>query len=247
MMSAPSHRIDRFATTRWSVVMHTAATASVDARTALAELAQRYWYPVYAYARCCGHTPAIAEDITRSFLDHLMRDFRDGNASAERGQFRRYLRERLDAFLGGDWREIVDIHGDGGPVPPADLEERYLQDLPDAGSTTPAEAYERSFALEVIARALRRLRSEAQRTGHSAMYAALEPFLAREPASGQLDATAQSLTSRPLALVVALKRLRQRLRELVGEELADTVSSRDELLAEQTALHAILTRRGSAS
>jgi hypothetical protein len=39
---------------------------------------------------------------------------------------------------------------------------------------------------------------------------------------------------------VALKRLRQRFRELVGEELADTVTSSDDLAAEQQALHAVL-------
>lgn len=40
--------------------------------------------------------------------------------------------------------------------------------------------------------------------------------------------------------MVALKRLRQRLRELIGEELADTVSSHDELDAEMKVLHSIL-------
>jgi hypothetical protein len=37
-----------------------------------------------------------------------------------------------------------------------------------------------------------------------------------------------------------LKRLRQRLRELAGRELADTVASPDDLAAEQAALLAVL-------
>jgi len=41
---------------------------------------------------------------------------------------------------------------------------------------------------------------------------------------------------------MALKRLRQRFRELVREELADTVASADELAAEQQALLAALDR-----
>ena len=39
---------------------------------------------------------------------------------------------------------------------------------------------------------------------------------------------------------VALRRLRQRFRELIDTELADTVASADELLAEQHALFAVL-------
>ena len=72
------------------------------------------------------------------------------------------------------------------------------------------------------------------------MFEALEPFLGNDPQAGVYEAIARQLTIRPLALVVALKRLRQRFRELVGEELADTVTSPDDLAAEQQALHAIL-------
>ncbi|WP_395641780.1 hypothetical protein [Rudaea sp.] len=238
MMSSPSHRIDRFATTRWSVFTRTAATAPGEARVALAELVQRYWYPVYAYTRRSGHAPAIAEDIAHSFIGSLTRDFRDHRAALERGQFRLYLLERLEAFLGRDWREPIDAHNDDAAVP-AELEARYLRDFADSETTTPAQAYERGFALEVVARALRGLRAEVQRGGHLAMYDALEPFLACEPAPGELDAAAQALSSRPLALLVALKRLR----ELAGEELVDTVTSHEQLRAEQAILHTVLTRK----
>ncbi len=238
-MGSPRSSYDRFATTRWSVVMHTAASASVDARTALAELAHRYWYPVYAYARCSGHTPAIAQDLARSFLGILMHDFRSAEALQAKGQFRRFLLERLHAFLGSDWRDTVEMHGDIELAAPADLEIRYQRDHADTSS--PEQAYQRSFALEVIARALKRLRSEADRGGHLEMYTTLEPYIAHDPAPSEYATLAARLATRPLALIVALKRLRQRLRELVGEELADTVTSEDELAHEQAALHDILS------
>src|SRR5512144_2914201 len=109
MSMARSH--DRFATTRWSVVMQSASAESADASDALTELAQRYWYPVYAYVRRCGHAPAIAQDITRCFLGGLMRRFREGGAQHPQGYFRRYLLDQLNAFLGGDWREVVENDG----------------------------------------------------------------------------------------------------------------------------------------
>ena len=248
-MSVSSHSHKHFSTTRWSVVMQLAAASSSDAQGALTELTQRYWYPVYAYVRRCGHVPAMAQDITSSFLHHLLQHFRagnmheggrhDGSRLAAQGHFRRYLLERLNTFLAGDWRETVaaeDATELG--LPPSDLEQRYLRD--NASANSPEQAYQRSFALEVLGRAFKRLRKEARQTGHLAMYEALEPFLGNDPQAGVYEALARQLNSRPLALVVALKRLRQRFRELVGEELADTVTSADDLAAEQQALHAIL-------
>jgi len=238
MMSA-ARSSDRFATTRWSVVMQSASAEPADASHALTELAQRYWYPVYAYVRRCGHAPAIAQDITRGFLGGLMQQFRDGVTRHPQGHFRRYLLDQLNAFLGGDWREVVDNDTGTELAAPEDLEARNERD--NAGAAWPEHAYERSFALEVIARALRRLHSEAQQTGRLAMYRALEPHLANDPAAGEYEALAAQLQTRPLALIVALKRLRQRFRELVGQELADTVTSAEELAAEQTTLHAVLS------
>jgi hypothetical protein len=43
-----------------------------------------------------------------------------------------------------------------------------------------------------------------------------------------------------LALVHALKRLRQRFRELAGQELSDTVTSAEDLAREQAALLIVL-------
>lgn len=238
MTISDSHSHDRFATTRWSVVMHLASTESTDARNALIELSQRYWYPVYAYVRRCGHEASIAQDITRCFLGHLMDQFRNGRASAPNGHFRRYLLDQLNVFLSGDWGEVVDSSNNTDLVAPGDLEVRYRRDNADA--TSPEQAYQRSFALEVIARAFKRLRSEARQTGHLDMYEALEPHLAHDPPAGEYEALAARLQTRPLTLAIALKRLRQRFRELVGEELADTVTSAEDLAAEQAALHAFL-------
>jgi len=231
-----------FATTRWSVVLQTGAADSGDARSALVELCSRYWYPVYAYVRRCGHPAEIATDITRHFLQHLLAHFHSTGEPATRGQFRRYLLDKLNAFLADDWRATSEQP----PVlefaeSPLDLEQRNRED--NVGVSSPEQAYQRSFALEILARALKRLREEARQTGHLAMYEALEPYLAVDPAPGQYAEIAERLGSRPLALVVASKRLRQRFRELIGDELADTVSSAEELIAEQQALHALLRER----
>ena len=242
MTPTPLPNDRRFQTTRWFTVTQAAGCDAGDARGALVDLCLRYWYPVYAYVRRCGHAPPIAEDITRGFLQHLFRHFREDAAGRSQARFRPYLLARLNAFLASDWRELEP---DTGAEPaaeleqaPPDLERRNRRD--NARAQSPGEAYQRSFALEVVARAFCRLRSEARQTGHLAMFEALEPYLADEPGPGQYEELARLLGRRPLGLVVALRRLRQRFRELTGEELADTVCSADELQAEQQALYAIL-------
>jgi hypothetical protein len=238
-MIVSNHSHDRFATTRWSVVMHLASSQAQAASGALTELAQRYWYPVYAYVRRCGHEPEIAQGIARSFLLHLLHLFRAARPLAAQGYFRSYLLTELNAFLAGDWREAIeDEAAIDLPPAPADLELRYQRD--HANVTSPEQAYQLSFALEVLGRAFKRLRSEAHKSGHVDMYAGLEPFLGNDPPPGVYEELARNLRSRPLALIVALKRLRQRFRELVGEELADTVTSAEDLSNEQQALHKIL-------
>ena len=237
MTTLSSRSQDRFSTTRWSVVMRMAASGAGDAHGALAELAQRYWYPTYAYLRCCGHSPAIAEEIARSFLQHLLAEFHDADRAAPaRGRFRRFLLDELSKFLAGDWRQSVPGHP--ALEVPAELELRHRRD--NAGVSSPEVAYQRSFALEVLARALRRLHAEAEQTGHQAMFGALRAYLTDDPVAGEYQVIAAQLQMPPLALVVALKRLRQRLRELVGQELSDTVTTADDLLGEQAELLRIL-------
>jgi hypothetical protein len=236
-MSSRSH--DRFATTRWSVVMQLATTDSGGAQVALTELAQRYWYPSYAYVRRCGHPASIAEEITRTFLWHLLSRFSDADACPPRGHFRRFLLDELNNFLAADWRNSGDDTAEQmSLVAPDELETRYQRDNTRASS--PDAAFQRSFALEVLARAMRRLRAEAEQTGHKAMFEALSVYLTHDPGPGDYQAIAATLKKPPLALVVALKRLRQRLRELAGQELSDTVTSAKDLASEQAALLTIL-------
>jgi hypothetical protein len=237
-VASSSRSQNRFATTRWSVVMQMATTDSPNAQTALTELSQRYWYPVYAYVRRCGHVPAIAEEITRAFLRHLIAQVQDTQLQPPRGHFRRFLLDQLNLFLGGDWRDAVTEDNENPLRAPPDLEARNARD--NAQTLSPEAAYQRCFALEVLSRALHRLRSEASQTGHAEMFDALNPYLTRDPGPGEYQDIAARLKIPPLALVVALKRLRQRFRELAGQELSDTVTSAQDLASEQAALLTVL-------
>ena len=233
---------ERFTATRWSMVMQSTGEPS-GAHDALGELARRYWYPVYVYLRRCGHLPDAAANLARRFLRQLVGETAAEHDQSAHGHYRSYLLARLREFLASKQETSTLRGGDDVPDMPADLEERYQHDHVDAPS--PEESYHRAFALQVLHRTLRRLRGEARQTGHLPMYERLEPFLAREPVAGEYETAATALRTRPLTIVMALKRLRQRFRELAAEELADTVATAADLAAEQDALLGVLASAGS--
>lgn len=231
---------EAFADTRWSLVARVRDDSAAAAERSLGELCNAYWYPVFAYVRRCGHAPETAYGLTQSFFGRLFEELRQTNPQAY-GQFRSFLLARLNRFLGDEWRKdtpaVPNVELDAAH-PLEELELRQSRE--HAPEATPERVFQRGFALQVLAHSLERLRGEARQGNRLVMFERLEAFLTSEPQPGQHEVLARELNSRPLAIVVAIKRLRQRFRELVDEELAQTVASDSDLDAERSALLAIL-------
>jgi RNA polymerase sigma-70 factor (ECF subfamily) len=211
---------------------------SAQARDALDDLVQRYWYPVYAFVRRSGHAPPQAGMITQKLLRSLVNDDTGSQQIGSR-HYRSYLLDRVhDLLEQGQVTASATDTADTAFAAPADLERRYQRD--HVAASSPDQAFQRSFALVVLQRTLRRLRDEASRSGRADMCRALEPFLSRDPANADYERIAIQLRSRKVTLILGLKRLRQRLRELAAQELSDTVIGPADLANEQDALLAIL-------
>ena len=48
------------------------AASGEDARDALTQLCESYWYPLYAFVRRRGHGPHDAQDLTQAFFEKLL-------------------------------------------------------------------------------------------------------------------------------------------------------------------------------
>ena len=242
-----------FQTTRWSLVaaldlahdtpgLHPLAAA--PARQRLLELCLRYWFPVYIYLRRSGHGAEAAQALAAGFFDNLLQRRGHGASRGSDGRFRTFLLAELHRFLA---ESALAGHIDAGslppdpdlPVPPLAQLEARRQREGDAGGS-PELALRRGFALEVIAQAMGRIEDEAREAGRLPMFSALQPYLASEPVPGIYADLAQRLDVSPLFLALALKRLRERFRELVDDELAQTVASAAALDDERRSLHAAL-------
>lgn len=238
---AGTDSVHSFSKTRWSLVLDLHHPHDGLADRSLRELSERYWYPVYAYARRSGHAPEIANDLCLAFFVHLPTVIAAVDPQSH-GRFRDFLLEQLNAFLTGDWRKYshaVMEQQRTAPFTLEQLETRLEQD--HRPSSTPTQAYHRSFALEVLNRSLSRLRKEAAQSGRLEMFRLLQPFLTSEPVAGQYEDIAKQLNTPPLVLAIAIKRLRQRFRELAEDELTETVTNPADLDTERAALADLLS------
>lgn len=83
-----------FVTTRWSVVLRAGRSDTTRAQSALAELCQAYWYPLYAYARLHGFDPHDAEDAMQGLFEKLLKLRSLAGVEQARGRFRAFLLAR---------------------------------------------------------------------------------------------------------------------------------------------------------
>lgn len=220
-----------FRTTRWSLIRDLNAGES-DTRSQLNALCLRYWAPVHHHIRRSGRGEGEARDLTQAFLTHLLRD---GLTRVSRhNRFRDFLASELDDFLA---RNHAAQAGDRR-LPP--LSPVCVDVATDAPIDTPT--LERSFALEVMSQSMARLRAEAVDAGHPEMFERLQRYLSVDAGSEDIAREAEALDARPLFVSMAIRRLRQRFRTIVDDELIQLVTDPAQLAEERAAMLTALGR-----
>ena len=232
-----------FALTHWSVVLAAGSSDSVQARDALEKLCRTYWSPIYAFIRRQGHTPHDAQDLTQEFFARLLerRDF--AAADPSKGRFRSFLLASLKHFLANEWDKARAQKRGGGksliPIDAANAESSC--GFEPADNSTAENIFERRWALTLLDQVLRRLRDEYVRDGKQRVFEQLKGTLTEESRSVRYAQIAASLGTSEGAVKVAVHRLRQRYRELLRAEIAQTVASADEVEDEIRNLFAALS------
>ncbi len=72
---------------------------SVAARTALGELCEAYYQPVFAFIRTAGHHEDAARDLTHGFFARLLAGQGLGHVDPARGRFRSFLLGAVKHYL----------------------------------------------------------------------------------------------------------------------------------------------------
>ena len=214
-----------FVTTQWSVVL-TAQGQSPAADEALEKLCRTYWWPLYGFVRRSGYKPEEAQDLTQGFFALLLERRDLDVVRKEKGRLRSYLLVSLKNFIAkAKRREMAVKRGEGRPLVPLDeLLARERADLEPADTLTADRIYERRWALTLLEQVLARLESEYRTAGNAKLFDHLKELLSDEPGHRSQAEIAAGLGMTENAVKQAFHRLRQRYRELLRDEIAQTVA-----------------------
>jgi RNA polymerase sigma-70 factor (ECF subfamily) len=237
-------RLSAFATTHWSVVLTAGRSNTLQAQDALEKLCQTYWYPLYAYVRRRGYSPADAEDLTQKFFAWLLERDWLARANQQRGRFRSFLLTSISNFLANEWDKARTQKRGGGQIlslPYDAAETRCAREPVD--NVTPEQSFERRWALTLLDQVMDRLSAEYARAGKGELFGELKPCLLGERAAQPYAALATKVGMTEGSIKVAVHRLRQRYRQLLRDEIANTVAAPEEIEEEMRYLFAVLARR----
>jgi len=225
----PTTRESSFASTRWTVV-HQAAdsqTASQHALSALTELCQIYWRPVYVFLRRQGIPQHDAQDLTKGFFADLIESRAYTRANPTKGRFRSFLLGTLKHFV-AHARDRDGAQKRGGDSVPVQLDEKAISEAETYASRcnhwSADGVFEREWAASLARQALDRLAQEYELGGKGALFEALKSRLtAGEAAAIAYEELANRLGRTAAHLRVDVTRLRARYRAILREEVSGTV------------------------
>jgi RNA polymerase sigma-70 factor (ECF subfamily) len=228
------------------VVVAAGRSDTTRARAALEKLCQSYWFPLYAYVRRRGHSVEDAQDLTQEFFARVLEHQWLARADQAKGRFRTFLLTALERFLANEWDKARALKRGGGHAPvPLQLdtaETRYGVEPTD--DRTPEQAFEYRWALTLLEEVVKRLEQEFCAEGQAELFAALKLCLVGDRASQPYAELAAALDMNEGAVKVAVHRLRQRYRELLRAEIANTVASSADVDAEMRHLFNVLAAGG---
>ncbi len=220
-----------FKTTIWRVVLDAGNDSESVVQQALEQLCEAYWFPLYAYVRRQGHSPEDAQDLTQAFFARFLERGYFARADPERGKFRTFLLSSLKYFLHEEWRRNQRLKRGGGkvfqPIAPEEAENRYTAEPSDGLS--PDVLYDRRWAEALLEQVMARLARDYESTGRTAVYTRLQQFLWGRQAEVSYAEMGAELGMAEGAVKVAVHRLRQRFRDLLREEVANTAQTPEQV------------------
>jgi RNA polymerase sigma-70 factor (ECF subfamily) len=169
--------------------------------------------------------------LTQDFFARFLEKNYLAGVDPRKGKFRSFLLASLKHFLANEWdrRQAAKRGGGQAHIPLDELTAENLYRLEPTHDFTAEKVFERRWALTLLEQTLTRLRDESASVGRSALFDALKIYLTGEKAVVSQAEVAARLRMSEGAVKVAVHRLRQRYRDLIREEIAQTVAGPEEV------------------
>jgi RNA polymerase sigma-70 factor (ECF subfamily) len=233
-----------FQTTQWTLVARAQQSDATATKKALSNFCEAYWPPLYAFLRHRGHASPEAQDLVQGFFAHLLEQNTLSRADQDKGRLRTFLLGSLQNFLFNEYDRAHALKRGGG--------RQFVsidEHLPEAEASTmdtthlsDSRSYDLTWASNIVTRALQHLEKAFETEGKAEWFGALRPFIS---GGGRIPPNQEETAARlgvPIAtLRTLLFRLRQRYREALRMEVANTVSDPADVDQELHYLCQILT------
>lgn len=241
-----------FPVTRWTAVLHLKERPDGnEGQAALSALCEDYWYPLYAFARRSGKSAHDAQDVTQGFFWYVVKKNLFASADPNLGRMRTFLLQAFRRYLTGQYyRESAQKRGGGMVIcslDHVDGEDRYATEPVD--ELTPEAVFENAWAHTVIANSMKKLEALESAAGRGTLFRELSVFLALDGHDpGASLQAAKNLGASEGAVRQNILRLRRRFRDLLRQEVAETLQEPtrelvdDEIQALKAAIIAHVTR-----
>jgi len=235
-----------FAPTRWTQVLR-ARGETAEAQTALGELCEAYWQPVFDFIRRTGCDDDTARDLTQEFFARLLARRGLDTVESGRGRFRSFLLGAVKHYL-ADQHDRASAAKRGGGQAPVSIQAGLDADttaglqIPDPAGPVPDTFFDRQWALSLVNHAVAQLVTDFAAEGRQAQFDTLKPWLLGEVAALSQAGAARQLGMSEGAVKVAVHRLRRRFRDLVRAEISNTIDDPAQLREELTYLLEVLSR-----
>ena len=219
-----------FPTTRWTLVIQASDTNSPERISALSELMQANWFPLYTFLRRSGKQAHEAEDLIQGFFTKFLeRNLLEGVHGAKRGRFRNFLLICLKHYVASEYRKLNAQKRGGGAKHLAidfeDADRRFK--IEPHHELTPERAFDRSWAVEIVQRGLDRVGRAWHASGKGEKFEALKVFLVADDQAPSQENVAENLGMPASTLRVNIHRLRGDFRKAICAEVADTLEKGD--------------------
>ena len=231
------HSPDRFATTRWSVVLSCAdsKTGNETAREALSELCKTYWRPIFAFICQRGHSIPDAQDLTQDFFLMVLEGSLFQRADPTRGRFRSLLLKALQNFL-IDTAAKKNARKRGGDMQFVSWDE-WMTEAPSQLSISGRGAehwsaekiYDVRWAATVVEHALRLVGEEFENKGRRRVFDVLSSYLEADRQDVSYISLSKTLGVPEADVKRLVHQMRQRYRAHLREQVAQTVENADDV------------------
>lgn len=203
---------------------------SAEAKQALSDLCAAYYAPVFAFIRRSAPDEDSARDLTQEFFARLLARGGIANADPQRGRFRSFLLGAVKHFL-SDMRDHDRRlkRGAGRANESLDAVAETGLEAPDSQAAAPDREFDRKWALTVLGRAFATMAQEYKEAGKSEQFETLKPWLTGDSENISQAEMARQLEMNEGAVKVAIHRLRRRLRDVLKNEISQTVKNRADI------------------